>query len=102
VKLYLPSPNAPSWRGARLNNHRDSFTLLYFCLWSIFNWFRGPLAGFCEHDDVLSGFIKSLRICCRTCSEYYSGAYPHSYHVNFFSRQEIYINMDAFLELLIQ
>jgi hypothetical protein len=29
VELYLHSPNTPSWRGARLKNHRDNFTFTF-------------------------------------------------------------------------
>jgi hypothetical protein len=28
VELYLHSPNTPSWRGAQLGEHRDSFFLI--------------------------------------------------------------------------
>jgi hypothetical protein len=32
VELYLHSPNTPSWRGARLKNHRDNFTLTFIII----------------------------------------------------------------------
>jgi hypothetical protein len=28
VELYLHSPNTPSWRGARLGEHRDNFIII--------------------------------------------------------------------------
>jgi hypothetical protein len=30
VELYLHSPNAPSWRGDQLGEHRNNFTFLTF------------------------------------------------------------------------
>jgi hypothetical protein len=30
VELYLHSPNAPSWRGAQLGEHRDNFAFTFY------------------------------------------------------------------------
>jgi hypothetical protein len=29
MELYLHSPNTPSWRGAQLKKHRDTFTFTF-------------------------------------------------------------------------
>jgi hypothetical protein len=42
AKLYLHSPNTPSWRGAQLK-HRDNFTFTFYLIdaWNVYNFCWG-------------------------------------------------------------